>query len=422
MIEASVVIPTHNRSSILFGTLEALSHQTYPADRFEVIVVANGCTDDTLEMAGKLVMPYRLVSHEVAKAGASQARNTGAQLASSSLLIFLDDDISAAPGLVEAHVRAHGKDRKQVVIGYLPAMLSNPRDYFHLELLGWWEAMFEVMRAPGHRFTYNDLLSGNFSIQKEFFDNIGGFDPAYLVHEDYELGLRLVEAGALFVFEANAWGHHYEHTDLERALRRKYQEGIADVLLAHAYPEIISRLLMVRLLKYSLLPSRILRVLAFKLPRLGDTLVEWCVQVLPSLERIHLLGLWRRILYGLLGYWYWKGVAKETGSMKAMKLLLARQPTPIMDGGQADLKVDLSLGVEYAEQLLNQYRPASVLDYYGGHFVGLIQPQPGAERLRGEHLRPILVNDLALPLLKALMLAGVPGAQIPSEVDGELRA
>ena len=43
----SVVIGTLNRGEALGVSLESLAAQDLPADRFEVIVVDNGCTDGT---------------------------------------------------------------------------------------------------------------------------------------------------------------------------------------------------------------------------------------------------------------------------------------------------------------------------------------------------------------------------------------
>jgi glycosyltransferase involved in cell wall biosynthesis len=46
----SVIIPTHNRQMYLRLTLDALARQTYSVDRFEVVVVLDGCSDGSVEM------------------------------------------------------------------------------------------------------------------------------------------------------------------------------------------------------------------------------------------------------------------------------------------------------------------------------------------------------------------------------------
>ena len=56
----SVVIPTRNRARSLRRTLAALARQTYAADRFEVVVAANGCTDDTAATVRAWTAPHAL--------------------------------------------------------------------------------------------------------------------------------------------------------------------------------------------------------------------------------------------------------------------------------------------------------------------------------------------------------------------------
>ena len=43
----TVIIPTHNRSQLLTQTVDSLLAQTYPADRWELILVDNNSSDDT---------------------------------------------------------------------------------------------------------------------------------------------------------------------------------------------------------------------------------------------------------------------------------------------------------------------------------------------------------------------------------------
>ena len=72
----------------------------------------------------------------------------------------------------------------------------------------WWEDMFHPMRDPGYAYTYKNLLSGNFSLARVLFARVGGFDATLRVHEDYELGYRLLQAGARFHFAEAAAGLH----------------------------------------------------------------------------------------------------------------------------------------------------------------------------------------------------------------------
>ena len=297
-LDVSIVIPTHNRRDAAARALQALSRQCCSPTALEIILVADGCTDDTGGLStADWSLPVRVL--EQRHAGPAAARNRGAAAAKGDLLIFLDDDIEVLPGFVAAHVEAHAP-ADSVVIGYLPPQLQGRRDLFSVMLRAWWEAMFERMRDPGHRFAYSDLLSGNFSVSRSLFERAGGFDETLRCHEDYELGYRLIAAGARFQFAPAAAGWHHEHTDLARALRRKRDEGRADVALARKYPKLAASLPLARPHTRLTRRGRVLRYLAVTHPAPGDTSEALCRRLLGVLEAMRLRTRWRRLLDDLL--------------------------------------------------------------------------------------------------------------------------
>ena len=82
----SIVIPAHNEEAYLPRTLEALKRQNYP--NFEIIVVANGCTDATVEVARDRCKRLIVLSQK----NLGVARNLGARMAKGDLIVFLDAD------------------------------------------------------------------------------------------------------------------------------------------------------------------------------------------------------------------------------------------------------------------------------------------------------------------------------------------
>ena len=88
----SIVIPAHNESERLPVTLEHLKNLDHPADKFEVIVVENGSTDNTLEIARSFEGGNVRVLQSAK--GVSRAKNAGIDhlSAESDWVIFLDAD------------------------------------------------------------------------------------------------------------------------------------------------------------------------------------------------------------------------------------------------------------------------------------------------------------------------------------------
>lgn len=402
----SVVIPTHNRSALLERTLTALAGQTFPLQDMEVLVVSDGCTDETVELLHRSNTPFSLKIIKQAHQGPAAARNRGAMHAMGRLLLFLDDDIEASPSLIDAHARAHNERPGRVVIGYLPPVVPSGRiDFLHIGLRNWWEGRFYEMRQPGYRFRYSDLLGGNFSLGSELFARVGGFDLSFRTHEDYELGMRLIKAGVDFFFAVDARGYHHEAMDLNRSFARKYEEGQADVLMGRRHPELLSLLPLACPKAYSFL-GVIPSALAFKCPAAGLAMTAVLRQALAFLQWARMRGLWDRLRGGLCAYWYWRGVAEKLGSLSAASSFLQTGPARLPEEG-CEIEIDLREGLEASERILDQKRPKSVHIRFAQQFIGSIDSQPGAEPLRGVHLRPILLAGLAKRMLIALAMEGV---------------
>jgi len=382
--DVALVIPTHNRLASVQRTLSALCSQTYPRDRTEIIVVADGCSDGTVNALTTTQSPLQVRVLEQASMGPAAARNRGARAAVAPILIFLDDDIEPASGFVEAHVGVHsGAASNAVAIGYLPADVQGRRDFFAITLRAWWEAMFERMREAGHRFAYSDLLSGNFSVGRALFERLGGFDESLRCHEDYELGLRLIAAGAQFTFVPDASGWHHERTDLARALQRKRDEGRADVALARQNPALAAVLPFAADHSHLTRRGRVLKRLARMRPTTGDVVAACCRMMLRVFEGSRLRDPWRRLLDDLLAYWYWRGLAEALAGAPLSSIMAAVHSPP-------PLELDLRGGLNAAMRELDAARPASVRLRWGAWVVGTVLPHPGAEQLAGRHLPHLL--------------------------------
>lgn len=212
---ASVVIPTYNRRATLERVLRGLSRQTVASDIFEVIVVADGCTDGTGDLcrrlAGELPIHLRLI--EQANAGPAAARDYAVRQAQAALIIFVDDDVVPDEHLIAVHLAAHAKDGDDKIVAIGP--LLPPTDQ-RLNVWGAWEERtlcnhYDDMMAGRWQPSYRQFYSGNASLARQLILAAGGFNASYRRAEDVELGLRLAAQGSQFVFLPEARGWHYVH-------------------------------------------------------------------------------------------------------------------------------------------------------------------------------------------------------------------
>lgn len=403
----SVVIPTHNRCDALKRTLEGLSNQDFSLEQMEVIVVLDGCQDGTSKMLPDYRAPFRLIPVEQEHAGPAAARNRGAAIATGWLLIFLDDDIAPTPRWLAAHVKIQQRMENQVVIGFYPPVSHGKLDYVGMTIRAWWHDKFRKMQHPAHRFSYQDLLSGNCSMRSDLFARIGGFDATFpSAHEDYELGVRLLKAGATFIFSAEAEASHYVLDTLSVAWmqRRARLEGRADVLIGTRHPAILPLLPLAAYAEPHKRTRRYMNYFAFFRPRLGDALTGLLRLLLRSLQRMQLRRHWQHVYNGLMHYWYLRGLADALGTRDAFVTFMQESAPPgTQENRDVEISIDLGLGVEEAIRLVEQNRPLGARMMFGSQSIGRIAPQPGYEPLRGIHLRAMLATDLVWPLFTAIL-------------------
>jgi glycosyltransferase involved in cell wall biosynthesis len=86
----SVVVPVHNEAAILRRTLTTLLAGTRPGE-LEVVVVCNGCTDQSAEVARSIGSPVRVI--EIPNASKVDALNAGDAAAATLPRVYLDADV-----------------------------------------------------------------------------------------------------------------------------------------------------------------------------------------------------------------------------------------------------------------------------------------------------------------------------------------
>lgn len=233
-VELSLVIPTHNRVGLLKEMLACLSWQTFPLERFEVIVAVDGSGDGTQEMLQGLEVPYSLQVIYQSQSGVAVARNRAAQAARGEILLFLDDDVLPQPQLLEEHVHTQAANPRGVVLGRLIPAGDGSRKGWHIweerVLKNHYRAISRGQRLPAGR----RLYSGNFSVPVEAFVQIGGFDERFHRGEDVELGLRLERAGVPFYFNYNAVAVHRGYRNFPSWCASAHVYGRVEVILAAA--------------------------------------------------------------------------------------------------------------------------------------------------------------------------------------------
>jgi len=266
----SVVVPACDRHDTLTEVVRRLGAQSYPREKYEVIVVDDGSKSSLRPCLEGAPENVRLIE----RAGtpgtfrAGQARQRGADEARFETLAFLDADVAVPSDFLWALDWVHQRTRDAVVLGYLSG--------YNLHDIGFTHSVGDVRRGdppiipdrsrePALRACFDNVdwleepwrlaYTGNLSTTRAALARAGGFarDFSGWGLEDLDLGYRLFKTGAAFVFSRFAIGYHvvdasegaprnpFRAPAPERARFAGYEKNLATLLALHPNDATIER-------------------------------------------------------------------------------------------------------------------------------------------------------------------------------------
>lgn len=176
----SVVVPAYNEAAVIGDCLDALVDQTYPDDRYEVIVVDNGSRDDT----ASVVRDYPVTLAQTDRSESQfAARNTGLDRASGEVIAFTDADVTVASDWVERGVRALAAVQGPAVVygRVVPDVSAAPNRY----------VTYDVLRT----FDSDLHKTWNLFTTRAVFEEVGRFSPGLVSGGDVEWSERVRASG-----------------------------------------------------------------------------------------------------------------------------------------------------------------------------------------------------------------------------------
>jgi GT2 family glycosyltransferase len=317
--KVSVVLATYNRLDSLLRLLSCLSDQTLPPSRFEVVVVDDGSAIPVREHVTGRRYPFPVSVIEQANAGPSAARHRGVLQASGEVLVLVDDDMELPPHFLETHLRYHTGDRPTAVFGrYASDPNIGAKSLFERYHGLKWDELSSAVASGRVKVDGTLLATGNASMRRQDYLQVGGLDLSLPRAEDVALGLDLEEIGVELVFSDAAYSVHLSdhsqpakwrgrallHGKLEPRIARKHPT------MAHADPWRFA---------FSLpLAGRVLCLPSLLAPALGEKLATLTYE---AAERADALGFERIAMRAtglVFGMEYFRGLRQEAGSLRGV--------------------------------------------------------------------------------------------------------
>ena len=224
-VTVSVIVPAHNAALTIGEQLAALSAQTYGAP-YEVIVVANRCSDDTVAVAHSYRERFGNLLVVVAnqKASATYARNMGVESAAGRLLLFCDADDVVDGAWIEHRVAAL---RSADLVGGRLVPMSGSTN--------WATRILSVALVDGLPRVSPDLhyvVSASLGCRREVVEAIGGWDERFgAASDDCAFSIAAQRAGFRLGYAPDARCSYRLRTSFRDvvAQQRRYGRGLSDL-------------------------------------------------------------------------------------------------------------------------------------------------------------------------------------------------
>ncbi len=214
----SVVIPSYNEEKYVANCLSSILECRYPHDKLEIILVDNGSTDNTLNIAKRFDVTILVDKHKTI----GGLRNLGVQHARGNILAFLDADCTVSPlWLYNAGKILENKD-----IGITGSRLNSSGLDSWVERS--WILYLQSKQQKDGFVKY--INSGNCFVRREVFEAVGGFSEILTTNEDVDLCEKISNLGYSIYhckkIVAVHWG--YPKT-IRQFFKRELWHGIGDV-------------------------------------------------------------------------------------------------------------------------------------------------------------------------------------------------
>jgi mycofactocin glycosyltransferase len=230
-LSVSVVIPAYNCAAHVERLLASLCAQTYPRDRYEIILVDDGSSDDTAARAERALAQWDGAGRVLRKpnAGPASARNAGLRASTADVIAFIDADCVADPDWLASVVGALATGESGAAGAGGPLRNVAPpgwvTDYLDA-------CQFFRQRARNGVVDY--LLTANVAFRRAALTRVGGFAERRGVWaEDADLSFRLKQQGYALLLAPGGCVTHFGSPGSVRSLCRElYRYGFGAAVLS----------------------------------------------------------------------------------------------------------------------------------------------------------------------------------------------
>lgn len=177
----SVVIAAYNEEKLIAKCIEAIQKQTYPKERFELIIVDNGSKDKTAEICKKMgVKVYTYTEVQ----GCGPSREYGKSKADGSIIVFTDADSFVPPDWLERIYKALENPKVYMLSG---RPIPDEKSFLTQFIFLYYHWFYLVNYVFGKPLVWGSTMA----IKRSAYEAVNGIDTQMLSSDDWDLAIRI---------------------------------------------------------------------------------------------------------------------------------------------------------------------------------------------------------------------------------------
>jgi len=232
--KVSIVILNHNGEKFLSNCLDSLSGLDYSKDKYEVVIIDNNSSDNSVEFIEKNYPKFKLIKN-TKNMGFGESNNFAAKRVESEFIAFLNNDMRVEKDWLSRLISAIDVEKGIVCAGSLILNWEGSEIDFaggNINFMG-----FGTQKSYKKSTSDTNLercfipfaCGGSMLISREVFLDAGGFDEDYTFYnEDTDLGWRLWLYGYRVIFEPDSIAYHHHHGTGDIVLTQTHKRAFCD--------------------------------------------------------------------------------------------------------------------------------------------------------------------------------------------------
>ena len=231
----SALIVMRNERNYIKPSLMSFVNQTYPKDRYEIVVV-DGCSDDgTVDIVNGIIREFSTDSFHIRlvdnpKRILASGWNIGIKAAKGEYVTRIDAHAEAAPDFIEKSVNTMLSVNAACVGGKLDSIPVEGDDLLVSKVLsssfGVGNSSFRVSDTAGYADT---AVYGLY--KKSVFEEAGYFDEKMVRNQDIDLHSRIKKAGYKFYFNPEIHSVYHTRSSVKKMVKQAYGNGKWNMVL-----------------------------------------------------------------------------------------------------------------------------------------------------------------------------------------------